>query len=572
MLIKAILNSIVILSICLPMYVFGQTTFTDVTDQAGVGDTNYSVGIAWGDFNNDGWQDLYVVNLGQGNILYVNNGDGTFDDVTAIAGVGDTGPGVGCAWGDYDNDDLIDLFVSNRPGSSRLYRNQGDTIFIDMATIYSMSYPSGMGESVVWGDYDKDGYIDLYKVRMNQPNILYHNLRGEGFEDVTAFAGVGDAGPGEGATWCDYDDDGFIDLYVINAGGCNLLCHNNGNGTFTDLASYAGIRQPGSSFGCAWGDYDNDGHFDLYVGRHGTCKLYRNNGDGTFEDVSSQAGVDFDGWTLGVAWADYDNDGWRDLHLANHQGDDVLYRNLGNGIFDDVTDQAGVHNYYNSRGNTWGDYNNDGFLDLYVANHDGARNVLFRNNGNNNHYLRLNLTGTTSNKAGIGSKLICVAGELRMTAQVEGGSGFASQNSLPVEFGLGQNTIIDTLYVFWPSGIIDSFSAFQGDRALQIIEGQTVGIASQGNSLLPHNLILLQNYPNPCNAQTTIQYFLPKQSTVSIDIYDILGRKIETLTQGMKPAGKHQAIWDAREKSSGIYFYRIKAGDNVEMKKMVLIK
>jgi hypothetical protein len=254
MLIKAILNSIVILSICLPMYVFGQTTFTDVTDQAGVGDTNYSVGIAWGDFNNDGWQDLYVVNLGQGNILYVNNGDGTFDDVTAIAGVGDTGPGVGCAWGDYDNDDLIDLFVSNRPGSSRLYRNQGDTIFIDMATIYSMSYPSGMGESVVWGDYDKDGYIDLYKVRMNQPNILYHNLRGEGFEDVTAFAGVGDAGPGEGATWCDYDDDGFIDLYVINAGGCNLLCHNNGNGTFTDLASYAGIRQPGSSFGCAWGD------------------------------------------------------------------------------------------------------------------------------------------------------------------------------------------------------------------------------------------------------------------------------------------------------------------------------
>jgi hypothetical protein len=165
-----------------------------------------------------------------------------------------------------------------------------------------------------------------------------------------------------------------------------------------------------------------------------------------------------------------------------------------------------------------------------------------------------------------------VAGELRMTAQVEGGSGFASQNSLPVEFGLGQNTIIDTLYVFWPSGIIDSFSAFQGDRALQIIEGQTVGIASQGNSLLPHNLILLQNYPNPCNAQTTIQYFLPKQSTVSIDIYDILGRKIETLTQGMKPAGKHQAIWDAREKSSGIYFYRIKAGDNVEMKKMVLIK
>ena len=569
---KTIFKSIAILLLFMPKFVIGQTTFTDVTDQAGVGDTNYSVGVAWGDFNNDGWQDLYVVNLGQGNVLYVNNGDGTFDDVTAIAGVGDTGPGVGCAWGDYDNDDLIDLFVSNRPGSSRLYRNQGDTTFLDMAPGFGMSDPSGMGESVACGDYDNDGYIDLYKVRMNQSNILYHNLRGEGFEDVTATAGVGDSGPGEGAAWCDYDNDGFIDLYVTNASGYNLLYHNNGNGTFTDLAGHAGIRQSGVSFGCAWGDYDNDGNFDLYVGRHGTCKLYRNNGDGTFQDVSSQAGVDFNGWTLGVAWGDYDNDGWLDLHLANHQGDDVLYRNLGNGTFEDVTDQAGVQNYYNSRGNDWSDYNNDGFLDLYVANHDGARNVLFRNNGNENHFLHIKLTGVASNKAGIGSRLICISGGLRMVRQVEGGSGFASQNSLPVEFGLGQNNVVDTLYVFWPSGIIDSFSAFQGDRALQIIEGQTVGIASHGNSLLPNNLILLQNYPNPFNTSTSIKYTIPKTAEVTLSIYDILGRKVDFIKAGRQIAGEHSIVWDASVQSSGIYFYGIKAGEYAETKRMVLMK
>jgi hypothetical protein len=562
----------VVLSLFLPVGVLGQTTFTDVTDQAGVGDTNYSVGVAWGDFNNDGLLDLYVVNLGQSNVLYMNNGDGAFEDVTAISGTGDTGPGVGCAWGDYDNDGLIDLFVSNRPGYSRLYRNQGDTTFLDMAPAFDMSDPSGMGESVAWGDYDNDGYIDLYKVRMNQSNIIYHNLRGEGFEDVTAFAGVGDGGPGEGAAWCDYDDDDFLDLYVTNASGYNLLYHNNGNGTFTDRSDFAGIRQSGSSFGCAWGDFDNDGDFDLFVGRHGACRLYQNNSDGTFVDVSSPAGVDYAGWTLGVSWGDYDNDGWLDLHLANHQGDDVLYRNLGNGTFENVTDQARVHNYWDSRGDAWGDFNNDGFLDLYVANHSGARNVLFRNNGNGNHHLHLNLTGTISNKAGIGSKLICISGGRRMTVQVEGGSGFASQNSLLAEFGLGQSAVADTLRILWPSGTVDSFSNLQGDVVLQVVEGQTVGIESRGDVLLTDDHMSLHNDPNPFNAQTVIGFAVTGQARVSVDIYDLLGRKIAILLEGTRDKGSYEVTWDAKDYPSGIYFCRLEAGDHRETGKMLLQK
>jgi hypothetical protein len=463
----------------LPVSLSAQTSFTDVTDQAGVGDTNFGVGVAWGDFDRDGRLDLYLVNLGQGNVLYLNKGDGTFEDVSFEAGVGDPGDGVGCAWGDYNNDGLLDLFMSNRPGYHRLYHNNGDTTFTDKAPEFGMSDPFGMGESVAWGDYDNDGFVDLYVVRMMQTNILYRNVAGGDFEDVTAFAGVGDNGRGEATAWCDYDDDGDQDLYLANAYGYNLLYRNDGDGTFTDFTDSAGIREYANSFGCAWGDYDNDGDFDLYVGRQGANKLYANNGDGTFEDVTSEAGVGHTGWSLGVSWGDYDNDGWLDLHLANHQGDDVLYRNLGDGTFEDVTDQAGVHNFFNGRGDIWGDYNGDGFLDLYVSNHDGARNVLFENNGNDNHFLHLRLIGVLSNKDGIGSKVVSVCGEVRMTRQIEGGSGFASQNSLPVEFGLAANTVVDSVYIYWTSGHIDTLTELAADQFLEVVEGVGLGISCE---------------------------------------------------------------------------------------------
>jgi hypothetical protein len=562
----------VILLVLLPVSVFGQTTFTDVTDEAGVGDSNLGVGVAWGDLNRDGLLDLYLTNLGQRNSLYINNGDGTFEDITVRAGVDDNGDGVGCAWGDYDNDGFLDLFATNRPGADRLYHNQGDSTFFDKAPEYGMSDPSGWGEAVAWGDYDNDGYIDLYKVRMQQSNVLYRNLNGEGFEDVTYSAGVGDTGPGESVGWCDYDNDGNLDLYVTNASGYNLLYRNNGDGTFTDQADPAGIRENGSSYGCGWGDYDNDGDFDLYVGRNGANRLYRNNGDGTFDDVSSEADVDGPGWTLGVAWGDCDNDGWLDLHVAVHQGDDVLYRNLGDGTFEDVTDQAGIHNYLQGRGTAWGDYDNDGFIDIYIANQPAARNVLFRNNGNDNHFIQLALIGDGSNRDGIGSRVVCVSGDLRMTAQVEGGSSFASQHSLPLEFGLGDNTVVDSVCIYWPSGTIDIMTDLDPDQFLQVVEGGTVGVDRRPEGCLPGNYLLLSNYPNPFNAGTIIEYALPEISHVTIEIYDLLGRNAETLIEGQRPAGYNHVIWDAGGRPSGIYFYRIQVGDYSETGKMILLK
>ena len=230
---------------------------------------------------------------------------------------------------------------------------------------------------------------------------------GVDFSDVTDIAGVSCTGYSNGVAWGDYDNDGDLDLYVANLSEANVLYRNNGDGTFTDVTSEAGVGCTGYSRGVAWGDYDNDGDLDLYVANSdGANVLYRNNGDGTFTDVTDEAGVGCTGSSRGVAWGDYDNDGDLDLYVANFYEANVLYRNNGDGTFTMVG--AGVGCTGSSKGVAWGDYDNDGDLDLYVANWDEA-NVLYRNNGNLNHWLQIRLHGTISNRSAIGTKVKVIA-------------------------------------------------------------------------------------------------------------------------------------------------------------------
>jgi len=376
--------------------------FSDVTDIAGVGCTGSSRGVAWGDYDNDGDLDLYVANYNEANVLYRNNGDGTFTDVTSEAGVGCISHSYGVAWGDYDNDGDLDLYVANY-GANVLYRNNGDGTFTDVTSEAGVSC-TGSSLGVAWGDYDNDGDLDLYVANHYEANVLYKNNGDGTFTDVTGAAGVGCTGSSYGVAWGDYDNDGDLDLYVTNY-EANVLYRNNGDGTFTDVTSEAGVSCTGSSRGVAWGDYDNDGDLDLYVANYNEANvLYRNNGDGTFTDVTSEAGVGCTGHSLGVAWGDYDNDGDLDLYVTN-DGANVLYRNNGDGTFTMVG--AGVGCTGSSYGVAWGDYDNDGHLDLYVAN-SGA-NVLYRNNGNLNHWLQIRLHGTISNRSAIGTKVKVIA-------------------------------------------------------------------------------------------------------------------------------------------------------------------
>ncbi len=336
-------------------------------------------------------------------------------------------------------------------------------------------------------------------------NVLYFNQGNFRFIDVTTQAGVGDTLISN-CTAADYDNDGDLDIYVANNRGGydeypikdnwpNRLYRNNSDGTFTDVAAEAGVRDESNSKGCCFGDYDNDGDLDLYVGNdESPNKLYRNNGDGTFTDVTFQAGVAEPMGTHGVVLADFDNDGWLDIYAAGgsyiperhqfcvHQDHpDILFHNNGDGTFTDITHSAGINsNNPLTSGVTVGDYDNDGDLDIFLANsiYQGSyesASVLLKNNGNNNHWLHFKLIGRKSNRSAIGARVKLIAGDLAQIREVEGGHGCGSQNSLTVEFGLGKRNAVDEVIIRWPSQIIQKLKNVPIDRLLIIEEPFQLG-------------------------------------------------------------------------------------------------
>ncbi len=487
-----------------PKTVLSQVTFTDVTDSANVGNNARGLGAAWGDYNNDGFLDIYVSNYNDVNVLYKNNGDGTFSSVAGSAGVNDDSTGIDIAWGDYNNDGFLDLYVVNDVGAgygakNLLYKNNGDGTFTNVADEAGVS-SRGYGLCAAWADYDSDGFLDLYVTNnahtifcYGQSNKLYRN-RGDGsFEDVTETAGVGEKGNSMGIAWCDYDNDGDLDFCVLNfaspylddpEGNPSVLYQNN-NGVFSDVASSVGIEHTDGGHGVAWGDYDNDGDMDLYIANNsailstspqssssGKNVLYRND-DGAFTDVTDEAGVGGVLTSTEVTWVDYDNDGDLDLHVVNGgiQGNQssVLYENKGSGIFQDAASAAGIQNTGPGEGATWGDYDNDGDMDLYAINYSES-NKLYRNNGNSNHWIIIKTVGTTSNKAGIGARIEATTAAGTQIREVDGGSGFSSQDSLWVHFGLGSAETISTLKIRWPGGKIQTLSDVAADQVLPITE------------------------------------------------------------------------------------------------------
>ena len=463
--------------------------FTDVAVEMNATASGYGTGVAWGDYDGDSDLDLYVVNLGSGgggqaNVLLRNDGD-TFTDVTAEAGVGDAGPGVAAAWADVENDGDLDLFVSNRPGNNALYLNGGDGQFQNVSISAAVNDLYGMGEGAAWVDDDRDGLVDLYVANYsgvsppnNQPNRLFLNLGDVQFEEVADQRQVAHMGNGEGIAWADFDNDGDPDLYIANASGLNVLFQRQDYGTFDDVTGQMHVPGgPGSSYGAAWGDYDNDGWFDLYVAQQGTNRLYRNLNGADFADATADAGVGGSHWSLGCAWGDYDNDGDLDLHVANatiagYDPGDVLYRNEGGDpiAFSDVTAVTGMTNTLDARGSAWGDYDGDGDLDLYVVNQGaGQPNRLFRNGGSASHWLQIVPIGYISNRAGIGVRVVATSDGDQMR-EISGGSGFASQDSLPAEFGLGDWEGTVDVTVQWPSGRQSSLTGLVADRTITVTE------------------------------------------------------------------------------------------------------
>ena len=468
--------------------------FTKITVGDIVNDGANSRGCAWGDYDNDNDLDLFVANdYDQNNFLYTNNGDGTFLKITSGIIVDEGAYSSSVSWGDYDNNSDLDIFVANYENHKNyLYQNNGSGLFNKISNgdiVNTIGY--SMGSS--WIDYDNDGYLDLFVSNGGSSvlhnNFLFHNNGDGSFTKITTGMIVNDASFSEGCCWGDYDNDGDLDLFVANNNDQNnLLYSNNGDGTFTKLNSGIVVNDNGKSMGGSWGDFDNDGDIDLFVTNwfEQNNFLYTNNGDGTFTKVLSGPVVNDEGHSWGSAWGDFDNDGDLDLYVANAGIlKNFLYSNKGDGTFEKISTGIVVEELTISTSVCWGDYNNDGFLDLFVSNGQNQNNCLYVNNGNNNNWINIKCVGTISNYSAIGAKVkvkAIINGKFRwQMREISTQTGKESHNSLNVEFGLGDATIIDSLKVEWPSGIVQILTGLPVNQFLVITESESVCLLGDVN-------------------------------------------------------------------------------------------
>lgn len=457
-------------------------TFTDVTDKAGIATPCFAMGGAVGDYNNDGWPDIYVTCLG-GNVLYRNNGNGTFTDVTKQAGVADGRWSTGAAFGDYDGDGFVDLMVTN---------------YVD----FKLTDLPGFGKAPTCKYRGIDVQCGPRGLR-GAGDSLFHNNGDGTFTNVSKSAGVDDPNGyyGLGVVWSDFNNTGRPDIYVANDSTPNFLYKNNGNGKFTDVGLESGtaVSADGSeqgSMGVAIGDYNHTGRFSIYVTNFAdeNNALYRNNGNYDFSDVSYDAGVGLPTlpWVKwGDAFVDLDNDGWLDLISVNGQVypqvDSLpsgaryrqpknLFMNQRDGTFCDAAQQAGpaLQEPRVSRGLAVADLFNDGNMDIVVSDIDGGPMIL-RNQGiSGNHWVSFELAGTKSNRLALGTRVTIVAGGVTQTDEVRSGGSYLSQNDLRLHFGIGKATKIDSVEVRWPSGAVDKLTNLAADRFYSVLEGSGV--------------------------------------------------------------------------------------------------
>jgi hypothetical protein len=447
--------------------------FADVTEPAGVGDAGYGLGVAVGDYDNDGNPDLYCNNFGP-NVLYRNNGNGTFTDVTASANVGRGNfLGAGTNFLDIDGDGTLDLFVSDYVDFT--YENHRT------ATVRGRANYAGPR------DYDP------------QPNHLYRNGGDGAFTDITDPSGIGaHAGSGMGTICLDYDQDGRTDIFVCNDQRWDFLFRNEGGGKFAEVGLLAGVAckfagVPTSSMGADAGDFDNDGRLDLVVTDYFNemSVLHRNLGAGQFEDVAAQARIGVGAMTFvkwGCGMVDFDNDGFKDIFIGcghiykdidtvtnwtSYEVRPVLFRNLGNGQFANVSDSSGdgLQVKMVARGIAFDDLDNDGRVDVVVLNRDHPPTILRNESATGNQWIQIQLRGVKSNRDGVGAQVKVVADDLSQVAEVHSGRGYQSHFGSRLHFGLGRRDRVDRIEVRWIGGRMEVFENLPSNRLVTLVEG-----------------------------------------------------------------------------------------------------
>ena len=453
----------------------GDGTFTDVTEKAGLAGTGYDVGVAIGDYDNDGYEDIFVAGVYR-NTLYHNNGDGTFTDVTEQSGLAridkEYGPlwAVGAAWVDVNNDGLLDLFVVNY-----------------------MSWNVNKEPPCTFNGKPEYCHPKYYK---ELPNQLFLNKGNGKFVDISAESGIrAHPGKGMGVGVADYDGDGLPDIFVSNDKLFNSLFHNKGNGRFEEVAFEAGVALPEhgnliSGMGVDFRDFNNDGLPDISLVALDTetFPLYQNNGKGAFTEVTAKSGMallsnPMSGYSPNIA--DFDNDGWKDIFVSRgdvqspamagrHRIDqpNTVFRNIPGGKWVALTEEAGftAQPPRRHRGSAYGDFNHDGKLDLVVTALSAPAEIWMNDSPEDNHWLELKLQGTKSNRDGIGAKIRIMAGGQAQYTHYTTASGYASSSAGPVHFGLGAAKVVDEIEIRWPSGTLQTLKNVQADRILHVVE------------------------------------------------------------------------------------------------------
>lgn len=580
-------------------------TFTRVRDTGPhVTDEEKSLSGAWADYDADGDADLVVTDIGRFSVFRNDGAEAFF----RVPGVSDSVPDLVSTtpvWGDFDNDGDLDLYRSiftfdvngsaSVPLPNRLYRNDPGG-FVELT-----ASPAGLDSTYCpassWVDYDRDGDVDLFAVgALGTDDLMFRN-DGGAFVRRTGLPFLTPTPGGVIQSWIDYDGDGDQDLYVVNHSAPNELFRNliveTGVPESFEPDTTSGLTDDTTilDFSVSWGDYDNDGDLDAFVATSGQDRLYENQGDGTFVRILGIPLVSGAVTSSCGSWGDYDNDGDLDLFVPHAPVTNAvpdLWRNDGGGVFVLADSTAGeiLNALPGPQASEWGDYDDDGDLDLYIVNWRALpapggvarKNRLYRNEGTTNHWLQVRLEGTTSNRAAIGARVrvyATIGGQaVQQVREVAGGpTSFEFQRELRTHFGLGDATMADSVVVEWPSGGVQTLTNVVADQEIHVLETTAVGSPIAG-ARAP---AILAAWPNPFAEGTVILLRRATAGETAISVHDVAGRAVRRLSLGDRPAGVVEIRWDGRDDNgrsvaAGVYFVRVEGEGGSSPRKLVRLR
>ncbi len=538
---------------------------------------------SWGDYNNDGFDDMVIVDYDVLHTsLFKNNQNGTFDADTNNVIFTTQGPSIASVWGDYDNDGNVDLFICNTKAQGSalsknfLFRNEGDGIFTRI-TEGEIVNDTAWSMGAAWADYDNDGYLDLFVSNFMEPNNLYHNNGDGTFAKITEGEIVTDEFHTYSAAWSDYNNDGFQDLFVVNY-YYNLpeendsFYENNGDGTFTKKTSLLIVNDSAGTQSASWGDFNNDGWMDLFITVNNLASvkhnfLYVNDGMGDFTLSNSVPSLD-QGNSFGSAWLDFNNDGFLDLTVSNNGSSsnrlNFLYLNNGDETFTPQPDDAVTLTPMRDFCSTVADYNHDGYSDIFTPSYSTSIvHGLYQNNGGTNNYISIRLEGVQSNRSAIGARLKCYTDGMIQSREVSSNSGMYCGSSFMQIFGLGNATMADSITIDWPSGIHQVIMNPTINSIHEIIETNTTGVKVN----IPASLNI---YPNPSWGKGTISIKASTNGKHNLEVINQLGQKV--LTRSIFLNSNEISTIGFEGLSTGLYLIRLQGPDSMTTSKLIISK